>query len=206
MPRLDDPINLAAGQQYRDAWPVFVERMGDADAGRRARARRARAGRVRGAACTTSVARGAADDLPRRLPHRQPDVRRQRRRDRRGRGARLADQLPRSRDQRRRLPLVPVDDGGGASSRRGRPRARLVRRGRSKHRARPRRVPVRAGVGAVPPWRARHDRVPGHQRRRDGSRERARPRAGRGDGGPRPSLPASTSAAPSSSPERPDRA
>jgi Phosphotransferase enzyme family len=28
MPRLDDPINLAAGQQYRDAWPVFVERMG----------------------------------------------------------------------------------------------------------------------------------------------------------------------------------
>jgi hypothetical protein len=27
MPRLDDPINLAAGQQYRDAWPVFVERI-----------------------------------------------------------------------------------------------------------------------------------------------------------------------------------
>jgi aminoglycoside phosphotransferase (APT) family kinase protein len=30
MPRLDDPINLAAGQQYRDAWPLFVERVGDA--------------------------------------------------------------------------------------------------------------------------------------------------------------------------------
>jgi aminoglycoside phosphotransferase (APT) family kinase protein len=30
MPRLDDPINLAAGQQYRDAWPLFVERIGDA--------------------------------------------------------------------------------------------------------------------------------------------------------------------------------
>jgi aminoglycoside/choline kinase family phosphotransferase len=28
MPRLDDPINLAAGQQYRDAWPLFVERVG----------------------------------------------------------------------------------------------------------------------------------------------------------------------------------
>ncbi len=27
MPRLDDPINLAAGQQYRDAWPLFVERI-----------------------------------------------------------------------------------------------------------------------------------------------------------------------------------
>lgn len=30
MPRLDSPINLAAGQQYRDAWPLFVERIGDA--------------------------------------------------------------------------------------------------------------------------------------------------------------------------------
>ena len=30
MPRLDDPVNLAAGQQYRDAWPLFVERVGDA--------------------------------------------------------------------------------------------------------------------------------------------------------------------------------
>jgi hypothetical protein len=30
MPRLDEPINLAAGQQYRDAWPLFVERIGDA--------------------------------------------------------------------------------------------------------------------------------------------------------------------------------
>jgi hypothetical protein len=29
MPRLDDPLNLAAGQQYRDAWPVFLERIGD---------------------------------------------------------------------------------------------------------------------------------------------------------------------------------
>lgn len=29
MPRLDDPVNLAAGQQYRDAWPMFVERIGD---------------------------------------------------------------------------------------------------------------------------------------------------------------------------------
>ena len=29
MPRLDDPINLAAGQRYRDAWPLFVERIGD---------------------------------------------------------------------------------------------------------------------------------------------------------------------------------
>lgn len=28
MPCLDDPINLAAGQQYRDAWPVFLERIG----------------------------------------------------------------------------------------------------------------------------------------------------------------------------------
>jgi hypothetical protein len=27
MPRLDDPINLAAGQQYRDAWPMFLERV-----------------------------------------------------------------------------------------------------------------------------------------------------------------------------------
>ena len=27
MPRLDDPINLAAGQQYRDAWPTFLERV-----------------------------------------------------------------------------------------------------------------------------------------------------------------------------------
>ena len=30
MPRLDDPVNLAAGQQYRESWPVFVERIGDA--------------------------------------------------------------------------------------------------------------------------------------------------------------------------------
>ena len=30
MPRLDDPINLAAGKQYRDAWPLFVERVGGA--------------------------------------------------------------------------------------------------------------------------------------------------------------------------------
>ena len=30
MPRLTDPINLAAGQQYRDAWPAFVERVGAA--------------------------------------------------------------------------------------------------------------------------------------------------------------------------------
>jgi hypothetical protein len=30
MPRLDAAINLAAGQQYRDAWPLFVERIGDA--------------------------------------------------------------------------------------------------------------------------------------------------------------------------------
>jgi hypothetical protein len=30
MPRLDDPVNLAAGQQYRDAWPLFVERIADA--------------------------------------------------------------------------------------------------------------------------------------------------------------------------------
>ena len=29
MPRLDDPINLAAGQAYRDAWPLCVERIGD---------------------------------------------------------------------------------------------------------------------------------------------------------------------------------
>jgi hypothetical protein len=29
MPRIDDPINLAAGQQYRDAWPVCHERIGD---------------------------------------------------------------------------------------------------------------------------------------------------------------------------------
>ena len=29
MPRLDEPINLAAGKQYRDAWPLFVERIGD---------------------------------------------------------------------------------------------------------------------------------------------------------------------------------
>jgi hypothetical protein len=29
MPRLDDPINLAAGQQYRDAWPLCRERIGD---------------------------------------------------------------------------------------------------------------------------------------------------------------------------------
>ena len=28
MPRLDDPVNLAAGQQYRAAWPLFVERVG----------------------------------------------------------------------------------------------------------------------------------------------------------------------------------
>ena len=27
MPRLDDPLMLAAGQQYRDAWPLFVERI-----------------------------------------------------------------------------------------------------------------------------------------------------------------------------------
>jgi hypothetical protein len=30
MPRLDDPINLSAGEQYRQAWPSFVERVGDA--------------------------------------------------------------------------------------------------------------------------------------------------------------------------------
>jgi hypothetical protein len=28
MPRLDDPINLAAGQSYRDAWPLCEERIG----------------------------------------------------------------------------------------------------------------------------------------------------------------------------------
>lgn len=27
MPRLSDPINLAAGEQYRQAWPLFVERL-----------------------------------------------------------------------------------------------------------------------------------------------------------------------------------
>ena len=30
MPRLDEPLNLAAGQQYRDAWPLFEERIEDA--------------------------------------------------------------------------------------------------------------------------------------------------------------------------------
>ena len=30
MPRLDDPVNLAAASKYRDAWPLFVERIGDA--------------------------------------------------------------------------------------------------------------------------------------------------------------------------------
>jgi hypothetical protein len=30
MPRLDDPINLSAGQSYRDAWALCVERVGDA--------------------------------------------------------------------------------------------------------------------------------------------------------------------------------
>ncbi len=29
MPRLDDPINLAAGEQYRQSWPRFVELFGD---------------------------------------------------------------------------------------------------------------------------------------------------------------------------------
>lgn len=29
MPRLVDPVNLAAGQGYRDAWPLFVERIED---------------------------------------------------------------------------------------------------------------------------------------------------------------------------------
>jgi aminoglycoside/choline kinase family phosphotransferase len=28
MPRLDDPVNLAAGQEYREAWASFVERIG----------------------------------------------------------------------------------------------------------------------------------------------------------------------------------
>jgi hypothetical protein len=28
MPRLDDPVNLAAGQSYRDAWPLCEERVG----------------------------------------------------------------------------------------------------------------------------------------------------------------------------------
>jgi len=41
MPRLDDPINLAAGEQYRLAWPLFLERLepclpaGAAELGRR---------------------------------------------------------------------------------------------------------------------------------------------------------------------------
>lgn len=30
MPRAVDPVNLAAGQQYRDAWEPFVDRVGDA--------------------------------------------------------------------------------------------------------------------------------------------------------------------------------
>jgi aminoglycoside/choline kinase family phosphotransferase len=30
MPRLDDPINLSAGEQYRQAWPLFVDRVGHA--------------------------------------------------------------------------------------------------------------------------------------------------------------------------------
>jgi hypothetical protein len=30
MPWLDEPINLAAGQQYREAWPVFVDALGAA--------------------------------------------------------------------------------------------------------------------------------------------------------------------------------
>lgn len=30
MPRLDDPINLAAGRQYRESWPAFLERLGGA--------------------------------------------------------------------------------------------------------------------------------------------------------------------------------
>jgi hypothetical protein len=29
MPRLDDPINLAAGEQYRQSWPAFVNLLGD---------------------------------------------------------------------------------------------------------------------------------------------------------------------------------
>jgi hypothetical protein len=28
MPRVDDPVNLGAGEQYRQAWPVFLERVG----------------------------------------------------------------------------------------------------------------------------------------------------------------------------------
>ena len=30
MPRVDDPINLSAGEQYRLAWPAFVDRLGSA--------------------------------------------------------------------------------------------------------------------------------------------------------------------------------
>ena len=30
MPRLDDPITLAAGAQYRESWPMFVDRVGSA--------------------------------------------------------------------------------------------------------------------------------------------------------------------------------
>jgi hypothetical protein len=29
MPRLDDPINLSAGEQYRQCWPAFVDLLGD---------------------------------------------------------------------------------------------------------------------------------------------------------------------------------
>jgi hypothetical protein len=30
MPRLDDPVTLAAGAQYRESWPMFVDRVGSA--------------------------------------------------------------------------------------------------------------------------------------------------------------------------------
>ena len=67
MPRLDDPLNLAAGQQYRDAWPVFLERIGD-DLGAEALDLGERTQHVFEDLLRVGHRRGTRHRVPRRLP------------------------------------------------------------------------------------------------------------------------------------------
>ena len=151
------PINLAAGQQYRDAWPLFVERIEDALPDGAARGRRTGADHLRGPAARRD-GRGTYRGLPRRLPRRQPHVRRPRPPGpprRRGRGARLADRLPRARRHRRRLLPLPVAHRRRAPHPRARRWSRPGTRSCAETARREvgrgaRRLPVRAGLDAVP--------------------------------------------------------
>ena len=188
MPRLDDPINLAAGQQYRDAWPMFLERVAGLHR-RDARHRRPHQGPAR-AAHPRRHGKGTARGLPRRLPRRQPHVRRPGAGRRRGRRPRLADQPTRAPPS----PTWRTSSASRSPIEERRAHERDLVRGWYDELVTTARREVGRELDDYPFERAwdqyreavlDHDRVPRDRHGRDGPGQRARSRARRDDGQPR---------------------